>query len=74
MIKGVKAPNIEIEVDDCDEYTITFSFYIISCSYLSHNAHGGRDFWSHFEASQLKEDATVYEKRRHLREGVRAMR
>jgi len=28
---------------------------------------------SHFEASQLKEDATAYERRRHLGEGVRAM-
>jgi hypothetical protein len=30
-------------------------------------------FWSHCEASQLKEDATAYERRRHLGEGVRAM-
>ena len=28
---------------------------------------GGREFWSHFEASQLKEDATTYERWRHLR-------
>jgi hypothetical protein len=34
---------------------------------ISHSAHGGRDFWSHFEASQLKEDATTYERLRHLR-------
>ena len=26
---------------------------------ISHSAHGGREFWSHFEASQLKEDATA---------------
>jgi len=25
------------------------------------------NFWSHFEASQLKEDATAYERRKHLR-------
>jgi hypothetical protein len=58
--KGVEAPNIEIEVEDCEEYTASFSFYVISGSYLSHSAHGGRElFWSHFEASQLKEDATA---------------
>ena len=70
--KGIEAPNIEIEVEDCDECTTTFSFYVISGSYLSHSAHGGRElfFWSHFEASQLKEDAIAYERRRHLREGV----
>jgi hypothetical protein len=73
--KGIEAPNIEIEVEDCEEYTASFSFYVISDSNLSHNAHGGRElFWSHFEASQLKEDATAYERRRHLGEGVRAMR
>jgi hypothetical protein len=70
--KGIEASNIEIEVEDCEEYTATFSFYIISDSYFSYSAHGGRDFWSHFEASQLKEDATAYERRRHLRD-VRAM-
>jgi len=26
------------------------------------SAHGGREFWSHFEASQLKEDAATYER------------
>jgi len=31
------------------------------------------NFWSHFEASQMKEDMTAYERRRHLREGVRAV-
>ena len=33
--KGVKALNIEIEVDDCEECTATFSFYVISGSNLS---------------------------------------
>jgi len=55
--KGIEAPNIEIEVEDCEEYTASFSFYVISVSNLSHIAHGGREFWSHFKASQLKEDA-----------------
>jgi len=48
-------------VEDCEECTTTFSFYVISGSDLSHSPHGGRDFWSHFEASQMKEDATAYE-------------
>jgi hypothetical protein len=29
-------------VEDCEEYTATFSFYVISGSYLSHSPHGGR--------------------------------
>jgi hypothetical protein len=57
--KGIEAPNIEIKVEDCEEYTATFSFYLVSGSNLSHSAHGGREFWSYFEASQLKEDATA---------------
>ena len=61
-MKGVEAPNLEIEVEDCEECTATFSFYVVSGSNLSHSAHGGRDFWSHFEASQLKEDVTTYER------------
>ena len=28
--KGTEAPNIEIEMEDCEEYTATFSFYVIS--------------------------------------------
>jgi hypothetical protein len=32
--KGTEAPNIEIEVEDCEEYTATFSFYVISGSDL----------------------------------------
>jgi hypothetical protein len=72
--KGTEAPNIEIEVEDCEEYTATFSFYVISDSDLSYSPHGGRDFWSHFEASQMKEDATAYERRRHLREKVCGLR
>jgi len=70
MMKGIEAPNIEINVEDYEEYTATFSFYVISGSYLSHSPHGGKDFWSHFKASQLKEDATAYERRKHLREKV----
>ena len=60
--KGTEAPNIEIEVEDCEEYTATFFFYVVSGSNLSHSAYGGREFWSHFEASQLKEDAAIYER------------
>jgi hypothetical protein len=44
MQKDTEAPNIEIKVENCEEYTATFSFYVISGSYLSHSAHGGRDF------------------------------
>ena len=33
--KGVEASNIEIEVEDCEEYTATFSFYVVSGSNLS---------------------------------------
>ena len=33
--KGVEAPNIEIEVEDCEEYAATFNFYVISGSNLS---------------------------------------
>ena len=33
--KGVDAPNIEIEVEDCEEYTATFCFYIVSGNNLS---------------------------------------
>jgi hypothetical protein len=67
MMKGVEAPNIEIEVEDCEECTATFSFYMISGSDLSNSPHGGREFYSHFEASQLKEDVTAYERRRRLK-------
>ena len=35
MMKDAEAPNIEIEVEDCEEYTATFSFYIVSGSNLS---------------------------------------
>ena len=35
MMKGVEAPNIEIKVEDCEEYTAIFSFYIVSGSNLS---------------------------------------
>jgi hypothetical protein len=33
--KGIEAPNIEIEVEDCEEYNATLSFYVISGSDLS---------------------------------------
>jgi hypothetical protein len=71
--KGTEASNIEFEVEDCEDYTTTFSFYVISDSNLSYSAHDDRDFWSHFKTPQLKEDATAYERRRHLREGVGAV-
>jgi hypothetical protein len=58
-MKGIEAPKIEIEMEDCEECTVTLSFYVISGSNLSHSAHGGREFWSHFEASQTKKDATI---------------
>ena len=29
MMKDAEAPNIEIEVEDCEEYTASFSFYVI---------------------------------------------
>ena len=52
----------------CKDDVITHSQHAMSAhSYLSHSPHGGRELWSHFEASQLKEDATAYERRRHLR-------
>jgi hypothetical protein len=43
--KDTEAPNIEIEMEDCEEYTATFSFYIVCGSDLSHNAHGGRELF-----------------------------
>ena len=70
MMKSVEAPNIEIEVEDCEEYTATFSFYVISDNNLSQVHMVVENFWSHFEASQLKEDATAYERQRYLREKV----
>jgi hypothetical protein len=41
--KGIEAPNIEIEMEDCEECTTTLSFYVISGSDLSHSPHGGRE-------------------------------
>jgi len=41
--KGTEAPNIEFKVEDCEECTATFSFYVVSGSNLSHSAHGGRE-------------------------------
>ena len=34
-MKDAEAPNIEIEVEDCEEYTASFSFYVVSDSNLS---------------------------------------
>jgi hypothetical protein len=33
--KGIEAPNIENEMEDCEECTATLSFYVISGSDLS---------------------------------------
>jgi hypothetical protein len=33
--KGIEAPNIENEIEDCEECTATLSFYVISVSDLS---------------------------------------
>ena len=35
MMKNAEAPNIEIKVEDCEEYFTTFSFYVITGSNLS---------------------------------------
>ena len=70
--KGVEAPNIEIEVEDCEEYAATFNFYVISGSNLS-QVHMVVENLGATKASQLKEDATAYERQRYLREGVRTM-
>jgi hypothetical protein len=42
--KGVEAPNIKIKMEDWEECTANFSFYVISGSDLSHSPHGGREF------------------------------
>jgi len=34
-MKDVEAPNMEIEMEDCEECTTTLSFYVISGSDLS---------------------------------------
>ena len=60
-------------MEDCEEYTTTFSFYVISGSNLS-QVHMVVENLGATEASQLKEDATAYERQRHLREKVWAMR
>ena len=65
-MKGAEAPNIEIEVEDCEEYTTTFSFYVVSGSNLS-QVHMVVENLGATEASQLKEDVTAYERQRHLR-------
>ena len=33
--KGIEAPNIENEMEDCEECTTTLSFYVVSGSNLS---------------------------------------
>ena len=35
IMKDAEAPNIEIEVEDCEEYTASFSFYVVSGINLS---------------------------------------
>ena len=47
-MKNAEAPNIEIEVEDCEEYTTTFSFYVISGRILEP-----------LETSPMKEDVAV---------------
>ena len=49
---------IEIEVEDCDECTATFSFYVISGSNLS-QVHMVVENLGATEASPMKEDVTV---------------
>ena len=66
IMKDAEAPNIEIEVEDCEEYTATFSFYVLSGSNLS-QVHMVVENLGATEASQLKEDVTSYERQRHLR-------
>ena len=60
-------------MEDCEEYTATFSFYVISGSNLS-QVHMVVENLGATEASQLKEDVTAYDRQRHLREKVWAMR
>jgi hypothetical protein len=43
MTKDTEAPNIENEMKDCEEYTATLSFYVISGNDLSNSPHGGRE-------------------------------
>ena len=69
MMKDAEAPNIEIEVEDCEEYAATFNFYVISGSNLF-QVHMVVENLGATEASQLKEDVTAYERQRHLREKV----
>ena len=67
--KSIEAPNIEIEVEDCEEYIASFSFYVVSGSDLS-QVHMVVENLGATEASQLKDDTTAYERQRHLREKV----
>ena len=64
--KGIEASDIEIKVEDCEEYATTFNFYVISGSNLS-QVHMVVENLGATKASQLKEDATAYERQRHLR-------
>ena len=72
MMKDAEAPNIEIEVEDCEEYTASFSFYVISGSDLS-QVHMVVENLGAIEASQLKKDAIAYKRQRHLGDGVRVV-
>ena len=60
-------------MEDCEEYAATFSLYVINGSNLS-QVHMVVENIGATEASQLKEDATPYERQRHLKEKVWAMR
>jgi hypothetical protein len=59
MMRGIKASNIEIEVKGCKRYATTLYFYMISGNNLSSSTHGGKGWWGHFEASQIKKDVTA---------------
>ena len=71
--KGVEAPNIEIEVEDCEEYTTSFCFYVISGSDLS-QVHMVVENLGATGVIPMKEDETAPRRAKTPRmEGVRAM-
>ena len=71
--KGVEAPNIEIEVEDCEEYAATFIFYVISGSDLS-QVHMVVENLGATGVIPMKEDETAPRRAKTPRmEGVRAM-
>lgn len=72
--KGVEAPNIEIEVENCEEYTATFSFYVVSGSNLS-QVHMVVENLEATGVIPMKEDETAPRRAETPRmEGVRAMK